>query len=369
MLLTLLGQAYAQIPLNSSDILQTVNQETCYFYELKKYPTARAMYEASVNNTAMPKKLKKGERYRVIGMAEEDRLWGTCLKVRLEKKGKEGWILTTKLADRTALIPFFPDFREEYLPNVKARTLSPGMNADEVFLATNVHFTKEKSKPCPLNPDYTQWGEDGKCLIFHNDSLVANSFWGNSVFYYKPSYTLELLQVETNQPVSSQNIKGSSYWDENIEINWALGIHTLNFAVKNLSLQSVKLLWDDMVYINDRSMRVIHNGVRLDDRNSAQAGYVVARETSYSDGLMPSSWVEYKEGRGWISRPIIKNDGLSADDEKAKEKVVGQTLKILFAFQKGDEKYEYTFTLRVSGVNYSLEKGRLEDILVLSSTE
>ena len=63
---------------------------------------------------------------------------------------------------------------------------------------------------------------------------------------------------------------------------WYIGRTQLNFCLTNKSGYSIKLPWDDMAYVDEdgKTMRVIHSGIRLVDRNAAQAPTVIPKNAT-----------------------------------------------------------------------------------------
>lgn len=346
----------------------TNQADEAFYYDAQKYTSAEQLYQACRSGTAMPSLLKKGARYRIVGLPENERYLPSALRVELENKKKtQAWIIPALLPDRTQLIPLFPNFREAYRTNALLRRVAPGMNRDEVFVCSNVHFMAEDETPSPWNENYTMWGDERNFMLFYHDSLCCSQMATINLFYYKPHYTVELAGVDCDRPVGNQHVKGSSYWDENFEINWALGTHTLNFAIQNNALATLRLVWDDMVFIGKKSERVIHNGVRFEERYYEQTNSVVARGSQYTDGLLPVAGLQLNENKGWMAQPIVRNFTFAPNDDSNLETIKNTPLKVLFVVLRDGQKFEYTFTLKITDVTYTLEQGSIDQEYMLSA--
>lgn len=347
---------------------QTITTDDCFLYETKHYPTAEYMIAQSRAGKAMPRRLKKGEAYRVLALAEQNRFWPVAVQIETRKKHRKGWLVTSKLQDRTALIPLVEAFRDTFRLHAEQQTLAPHMNATEVFVCSNVFYTPQQQRPCPWNAAYTMWGNEHNFLLFLRDSLCTAQMATRNLFYYKPHYKVELVGVKCNQPVTDQHLKESSYWDENFEINWALGDHTYNFALQNNSTATLHLQWDKMAVVGQKSERVIHHGTQLEQRFQAQTPSVVARGTTFTDALLPVPRLSYQEESGWLCPPLVDAKVFSPHDRASIDKVLGTEHRILFVVTRDEHTYEYTFTLRLTDVQFTLEQGSIDALYQLGVT-
>jgi hypothetical protein len=92
----------------------------------------------------------------------------------------------------------------------------------------------------------------------------------------------------------------------------------INFilSVRNKSEHSIKLVWDEASYIDyDGDLtKVMHEGVKYIDRNSAQSPSVIPAKQRLADVVYPNDRVSYREGYygryysrpgGWQHAPLI----------------------------------------------------------------
>lgn len=143
-----------------------------------------------------------------------------------------------------------------------------------------------------------------------------------------------------------------SYEDDFISVIWFFGKEQISFTLKNKSGFSIKLPWDDMAYVNEKgeSKRVIHSGVKLVDRNAAQATSVVAKNASIDDILIPTDNIYYVSGQygGWRYYPLFPR--YSSQEEANSAGKVGQKVSILFPIIIQDVQNEYVFEFQIDDV-------------------
>lgn len=72
------------------------------------------------------------------------------------------------------------------------------------------------------------------------------------------------------------------------------------FTLKNVSNNSLKLLWDEAVYVdyNGSTSRVMHNGIKYSEREASQAASTIIRGATLEDIVCPTAnvyWDEYRK--------------------------------------------------------------------------
>jgi hypothetical protein len=143
-----------------------------------------------------------------------------------------------------------------------------------------------------------------------------------------------------------------SYEDDYINIVWYIGNTRLNFLLTNKSGYTIKLPWDDMAYVDEdgKTMRVIHSGIRLVDRNAAQAPSVVPKNATLNDILIPSENIYYVSGQygGWQESPLFPK--YSSQEEANNSPVLGKIVRVIFPIIIEDVQNEYVFEFSVDSV-------------------
>lgn len=152
--------------------------------------------------------------------------------------------------------------------------------------------------------------------------------------------------------IGEDGISKYTYEDDYINIVWYIGRTQLNFFLTNKSGYSIKLPWDDMAYVDEdgKTMRVIHSGIRLVDRNAAQATTVIPKNATLNDILIPSENIYYISGEfgGWRESPLFPK--YSSQEEANNSPVLGKTVRIIFPIIIQDVQNEYIFEFSVDSV-------------------
>ena len=185
---------------------------------------------------------------------------------------------------------------------------------------------------------------------------------GCSMYTY-PTYSVSLCKVEQPEDAKQQfgetkivssndeNLTKYTFEDEYIRISWYLTRTSLHFLLTNKSQHSIKIPWDDMVYVDiyGQTGRVMHSGIKYIDRNNSQPASVVPRGTTISDLVMPTDNVYYVSGQygGWSEHPLLPR--YTTTEEIQSSGVVGKSMKVLFPIQIENVTNEYTFEFCIDG--------------------
>lgn len=80
------------------------------------------------------------------------------------------------------------------------------------------------------------------------------------------------------------------YEDDYINIVWYVGSKQFNFDLTNKSGHTLKINWDDISYVDYKGQtgRVMHSGVKYNERNNSQPASTVPKGASLSDLLLPT---------------------------------------------------------------------------------
>ena len=146
--------------------------------------------------------------------------------------------------------------------------------------------------------------------------------------------------------LSENEITKYTYEDEMVSFTWYVSKTQFNFRLENKTKHSIKIPWDDIVFINPggRSMRVIHSGIRYVDRNGAQAPSVVAKNSALDDILVPSDYIYYVDDGGsglggWKVHDVFHN-----------YERIGAEVSVVFPVVIENVTNEYTFRFQVNNV-------------------
>jgi len=144
--------------------------------------------------------------------------------------------------------------------------------------------------------------------------------------------------------------------DQLMRIIWSGPDAQLGFALLNKSESPMKILWDEAAFVDitGQSKRVIHNGVKLTDRNSPQTPSVITSQGKLNDMVYPSDNVSFSSGQygGWSQMPMFPctREGYVCSDLNRKLVTVhtGLDYRILLPVEVNKESYPYTFVFKVN---------------------
>lgn len=187
---------------------------------------------------------------------------------------------------------------------------------------------------------------------------------------YYASYSVDLSKVECPSNAKQQfgetkvvsykegDINKYRYEDDFIEIVWFVTTKNFNFRLKNKSNHPIKVNWDDISYVdyNGRTGRVMHAGVKYNERNNSQPATTVPKGATIDDVLIPTDNVYFVSGgmyseSGWkqalLIPSIYKKKAYFASGAKT---YVGKTMKILMPIKIENVQNDYTFEFTISSL-------------------
>jgi hypothetical protein len=195
-------------------------------------------------------------------------------------------------------------------------------------------------------------------------SLLGITALMTSCMIYTGTYKVGLQEVESPKNVRDQygetkvvnfmdqGVTKYSYEDGLIKIVWLPGNSQFSFALLNKSDHSIKILWDEAVYVNENgsSQKIMHSGVKYIDRTNIQPPTTVVKGASIEDLVMPTDNVYFVSGQygGWRETPLFKNNASTSEElEVIKTAYIGKTVKILLPLKIEDTTNEYLFTFKI----------------------
>lgn len=144
------------------------------------------------------------------------------------------------------------------------------------------------------------------------------------------------------------------YEDDYLDVTWYVGSTQLVFGLKNKSGHSIKIPWDDVVYINanGQSGRVMHSGVKYIERNNSQPASVVPKGASLNDVIIPTDNIYFVSGQygGWRELNLFNFKLDPKNLDISKQAVVGKSVKILLPVVIEDVKNEYVFEFKIEDI-------------------
>lgn len=132
------------------------------------------------------------------------------------------------------------------------------------------------------------------------------------------------------------------YEDQILRIVWSLTNTGFDFELENLADRSFKIPWDDAAYVNQDgiSKKVIHSGIKYEDKAKPQPPTVVPRRSKIYDGLIPSDNIvpENRNFNTWKTYHLFYD----------KQGNVGQQVCVVLPILFGQECVEYSFYFTIS---------------------
>jgi len=183
-----------------------------------------------------------------------------------------------------------------------------------------------------------------------------------SMTFMTTTYDVELKNVEVPLDAKQQfgeskivtlsenEITKYTYEDDFVLFTWFVSSTQFHFLLKNKTNHSIKIPWDDIAYINPdgESKRVIHSGIKLIDRNNAQAPSVVAKNSTLNDILIPSDNIYYVSEFGWGEENLFGR--YNSQEAAHTSKYIGATVSILFPIIIENVTNEYTFQFEIKDI-------------------
>lgn len=172
--------------------------------------------------------------------------------------------------------------------------------------------------------------------------------------YY--DYTLSEVTISKNgNTVTANQPAGSKYADSLIQTAWLVGQSKFNFELTNATASSIKLVWNDVVYVDKfgNVSKVMHKGIKYMDRENSQQDSNIPAGGKLDDAALPNTNVRWSSSLGeWIEEPLFVAYIKKSELEKVKQSTIGKTIKLIIPLIIGEDTYEYTFSFTVKDVNW-----------------
>jgi hypothetical protein len=204
---------------------------------------------------------------------------------------------------------------------------------------------------------------------------------------YNAHYGISLVKVERpGKPLerySAQKVDTStanskyeySFDDDLVKIYWFADSRGISFLLENKTSHSIKIPWDEAAYvdIDGRSHRVMHSGIKYNERENPQPPSIVVRKGFLEDIVFPTDLVYYREGYygnsysrpgGWGKNSLLIDSFFMFDEfteedatkfKNLANSYVGKSFQVLLPIQIQETVNDYIFAFRVDRVNIKQE--------------
>lgn len=135
----------------------------------------------------------------------------------------------------------------------------------------------------------------------------------------------------------------SSYVDNVIDITVMAAYNNIKFNIKNLSSNTIKLIWDEAVFIDESgtSSKVMHTGTTYENRYSSQPPTIIIKDAKIEEVVYPTNNVFYSEAMNdWIHETILPSEPF----------LENQQIKLMLPIQIKDVVNEYIFIFNLKYV-------------------
>ncbi len=158
------------------------------------------------------------------------------------------------------------------------------------------------------------------------------------------------------------NVKSErNFNDGKIDVDFYITSKDVNFTLRNLTKEPMKINWDEgSLIIFGSSKRIIHKGVKLIDRSNPQAPTVIPPNSSIDDLASPADNIYYREGYysqytsspgGWEAHDLFtSNDLKQADTKKFILGLKGTKFQLFLPIEQNGQKLNYTFEFEIKDV-------------------
>lgn len=151
-----------------------------------------------------------------------------------------------------------------------------------------------------------------------------------------------------------------AYVDSLIGINFSINQREISFSLRNMSSNTLKIIWDETLYIVDEiTGKVMHSGIKFVDKEMFQPASVIPKGTVHSDVIVPTDNVYYKDGiygvnvsiaGGWEKRELFPQTVPESNHDNIISKLKGSEFSIYMPIQVKGITQEYNFKFKIINV-------------------
>jgi len=173
----------------------------------------------------------------------------------------------------------------------------------------------------------------------------------------------DIALIEVSGVKNSMEYGELAYVDSLIGINFSINQREISFALRNMSTNTLKIVWDETLYIVDEiTGKVMHSGIKYTDKEMFQPPSVIPKGTVHSDVIVPTDNVYYKDGiygvnvsiaGGWEKRELFPQTVPKSNQDNIISKLKGSEFSIYMPIQVKGVTQEYNFRFKVINVSDS----------------
>jgi uncharacterized protein (TIGR02145 family) len=170
----------------------------------------------------------------------------------------------------------------------------------------------------------------------------------------------DIALIEVSGVKNSMEYGELAYVDSLIGINFLINQREISFALRNMSTNTLKIIWDETLYIVDEiTGKVMHSGIKYTDKEMFQPPSVIPKGTVHSDVIVPTDNVYYNDGiygvnvsiaGGWEKRELFPQTVPESNKDNMISKLKGSEFTIYMPIQVKGVTQEYNFRFKVINV-------------------
>jgi len=217
-------------------------------------------------------------------------------------------------------------------------------------------------------------------LFFVLNGCSAVSLMGTNYFVAKFDYSLTAVERPADakerygeQIIEEYNPEDSSkfnylFEDGLVRILWLPAQTGFYFQIFNKTDNSIKVIWDEAVFVDqfNKSHRVMHSGIKYNERDNPQPPTVIIRKGSIDDFVAPTDYVYFYRGYSsqyifdpseWRHLPLINiKSEESAKTGNDAQSTIGKKLQVLLPLEIQGNVNDYIFEFSVTDFKVVEEK-------------
>lgn len=172
------------------------------------------------------------------------------------------------------------------------------------------------------------------------------------------SYSFSLVDDKGNP---TDSVGSLTYVDSSIIASFDVGKKDISFVLRNQTPNTIKILWDECLFINNGSPgKVMHGGVKFTDRNQSMPPSVVPAGTTFDDVIVPSENVYWREG--YYSQYGSSPGGWEKKDLLSSYSSKGDKFGVFMPMNIGGTTKEYNFNFRIEDSKTEYKQVRTMDV-------
>jgi hypothetical protein len=182
--------------------------------------------------------------------------------------------------------------------------------------------------------------DDAQLEAFKSDD--SGKFNASLTKVEKPTNSAIRYGKTTN--ITEKDITKYSYKDNFIDILIFASDSKLNFILKNISDNTLKVVWNEAVFVDvdGSTSKIMHKGTKYVQKENDQPASTIIKGAKLEDLAVPTNKVYYSELlKDWVNTSLYSN---------ADPKLEGQTIKLMLPIQVKDVVNEYIFEFTLTYV-------------------